>query len=283
MISVVRDYDWPQLRVYANSLERCSLKARKVMLFDNLTTEALDNLYTRGFDLVHVDMPNTFPRFNYRSRQAAAVAFLRERGYEQYRFILWSGIRDHIFQSDPFMWLEKYLGADTERIVGAGEGWLIKNEPSNTRWIESTVPPSSWATLAEHEVLCSDTIAGAASLVYHVLKVTADMVVDTKVGVDQAAANYAMYELCGDKLMIPAMNDGFTATWYPEKSANPAKLIGYDTVDEWKTWYLRFGTPHFNVRDGIVYTPDKKTPFSMVHQYDRCSVWKEMMEMKYAD
>jgi hypothetical protein len=276
MISVVRDYGWAPLRVYGNSIARCNMTADRVLIYDNISTEAYDAFAARGFQLVHVPMTNSFPRFIFRARQEAALKWLTDK-VQNYRFILWSGLRDHIFQSDPFAWIENYLGADTDRLIGAGEGWQMKNVPCETEWNRNTCPQSSWAHLAEREALCSDTIAGDARLVHQVLKTVADMVVNNERAVDQAASNYALYCLHQDKLRIPALAEGYCATWFPEKAMDPAKLIGYDNFGR-----LTLGAPVFNVRDGLVYTPDGKTPYTMVHQYDRCPVWKDLMEIKYA-
>lgn len=268
LFGVIRDYGWPQLRVYANSIQRTGMTARKIMFYDNVTQEALDKLDHLGFTLIHKDMPNTFPHFNWRSRQIPVVEWL-QANHVQVDLVLWSGVRDHIFQTDPFAWLERYLGANIHRAVCAGEGWLIKKEPANMGFLRTTVAPYDWPWLQEHEVLCSDTLAGSAKVVLNVLSFVSETVCYSDKAADQGAFNYFLYGPYKDKLMVPALKEAFTATWYPEKTtADPAKMIqGY-------------GAPVFNVRDGIVYTPDG-VPFSMVHQYDRCPTWRDLMEVKY--
>ena len=277
VIAVVRGYDWAKVRTFANSLVRSGFSGEKVMFVNSVTEDLRGNLKRLGFTVIDADI--AAPPAFFMERYKPVVSWLAEN-HQRFRYVIWAGPRDVLFQTDPTLWLEKNL--TKPRIVAAGEGWAIKNESYNDGWIR-TMFPEQHNRLRENEVLCADTICGSSLLMFEFLRYMEKLMVGASpLGMDQAVLNYTLRMADWAPLsIIPQIRDGYIATWYPEKANDPAKLVGYDTDDGWKTTVLRHGVPVFSAKDGIVYTPDGKTPYSIVHQYDRCSVWRELMEMKY--
>jgi hypothetical protein len=270
--SVVRDYGWPQLRVYANSLARSGFEGTKLMFVDDITAEARDNLTELGFVLVDTMLPpppSCVPAVFMLKRHKPLLEWL-ERNHEQLRYVICTGTRDVLFQADPTVWLANNLQVPC--IVGAGEGWRIKNESINDGWLRAMFDSTQCDALGEHEVLCADTISGTSTLMLELLRYMDRLLQGASLlAMDQGVLNFILRTQPFDALTrVPALRDGYVATWWPEKmKTDGARLIEHDA-------------PLFDISDGTVYTPDGKTPYSMVHQYDRSPAWRDLMEAKYA-
>lgn len=267
VVGLIRGYDWPMVRTFANSLARSGFTGTKVMFVDSVTARCRANLAALGFDVIDatVAAPPDFLRMRY----APVVEWLA-KNVHRFRYIVWAGPRDVVFQTNPSEWMDKHIGASLA-VVGAGEGWLIKNEIYNDMWVKEQIPEfHNW--LREYEVLCADTITGTARYVFEVMQYINTLMHESPNGTDQSALNLILRtDPYKEFLYVPRMSDGFIATWYAEKQYDPAKLIP------------DYGTPVFSAHNATVYTPDGVTPFSIVHQYDRCPVWKQLVDAKYGD
>lgn len=267
VIAAVRDYDWSAIRTYANSLVRSQFAGRKVMFVDNLAPGTRRILEHLGFE-VNEMATESGPRFVTHSRFEPVYKFLQSSDCRDVRYVIWTDVRDVVFQDNPTPWLEQNLAPGT--LVATGEGWLISNEPFNDTWARLTLDnEAEHAWLREHEVLCGGVLAGQIKELAEVLQKIHEMVKDKPQANDQAALNYILRKHYADAFRAPRPDEGFCATWFPEKILDPARLIP------------DYGTPVFRTVDKKVYVPNTSRPFYIVHQYDRCPVWKELIDREY--
>lgn len=277
IIGAVTKLAWPEIRPYAISLSSCGFEGEMVMFVNEVSAEVRSNLAREGFTVIDFDLPaeldghscdsskdipawTEFGQYRYKP----VIEFL-QANLARFRYVIWTDVRDLIFQDDPIAWLEENL-QEPYRLVAARECWRIKDQPHNNQWVKCAFP-ADYEWLKEQEVLCAGTVAGNANTMLDLFLAIWDaaQTLDVRAN-DQGVFNYLMrsprfQNVC----VVPSMAAGFVATGWNTKRYVP---FAYSTDD----------SPVFNVEDYVVYTPDGVTPFSIVHQYDRDVNWKFCVE-----
>lgn len=272
VVGLVKGYGWSDLRNYAVSLAKCGFQGEKVLFIDQITEEAKANLIQLGFTLVEYTTPENIRDkkcgsqedslawgFLGRWRFGQVAQHLKPR-IDQYRFIVWVDVRDVMFQTDPAVWLEENLNG--AKLVGAAEGYLIKNQQHNNFWAQHT-SPKDYEWLKDEEVICSGTFAGEAKTMLAVFEHMFELHESIA---DPAAFDQGLWNLTArtspfkEVFRIPKMCEGFCATGWPSKNI---------------TGDMRYRTdePPVYCDDYVVYAPETGVPFSIVHQYDREPSW----------
>ena len=284
VIGVVTGLSWAELRPYAVSLSRCGFEGDKVLLVNNLADDVRANLTRLGFILVDYELHEKLKDCNAQSnvnawtyfgkyRWYVASAFLKEN-LDKYRYVIWTDVRDLMFQTDPSEWLNDL--PEPFAIVASKECWLIKDQPHNNQWAIFTTAGSEedYMWLREQEVLCSGCVAGKAATMIELFDAIFEFSekADPRAN-DQGIFNYVVRKPpFRDVTMVPFMEAGFIATGGARKRY---EQHAYTTDD----------APIFDISEYVVSTPIAKEPFCIVHQYDRDPNWKFCIEqiMKAAD
>jgi len=258
VISVLRGQPWSWIATYANSLSRSGFKGTKLMFVDSVPEPALTNLNRLGFRVLPFTTKDP-ARFVTRDRFAPAVAYLKEHAQE-YRNVIWTDVRDLIFQSDPSVWLQENMAP--ARLIGCSESLLVKTDLGyNTNWLNQSFPndPTAREIVRENEICCGGTVAGEALAMRDLLTKLYEMVCSSATMNDQTALCYLLRVSPFKEIVrVPRNSEGFTATcsWHIGKGHS---IHGNDLTDH---------SPYFDP-NGLVYTPDKKKLFCIVHQFDR--------------
>jgi len=264
VISATQGYDWDRLHAYANSLVRSGFSGTKLFFVDGITQRARQNLLRLGFTLVDFHADNSKPFVT--SRFAPVVKYLAENA-SRFRYIIWVDCRDLVFQTDPSAWLEKHLAP--HKILGASECCRIKDEPLNDQWVRTAVPhEADW--VREHDVLCGGTVAGEVET----MKLFFDRMqtlLNEHGGVDQPLLNYL-----------------FRMAPFTEMSRAPKMAEGWTATAGWclacaERWVRTDEAPVLDKKSGTALTPNGKTPFVILHQYDRNGDWQWIVSQKYKD
>lgn len=277
VIGVIKNYDWPAIRAYAVSLNRSGFKGNKLMFVEDVTQQCRDGLLSNGFSIVDFKTPHdvavescrdylTFGRHRFKP----VIDYLRSQPSTRYRNLVWCDVRDLVFQSDPCAWLERNFKGPG--IVAAGEGWRIKDEGYNDRWLRR-VAPQDYEWMSAYEICCSGTFAGDSTSMLGVFERIYEMTLATRNVVpdnaDQGMFNNVIRKSPYTEILaVPRMHQAFCATWFPAKSNDPKLIPNY-------------GCPVFEKETGRVLAPDTGVPFAIVHQFDRDGEWKAIMENKY--
>lgn len=272
-IAVVRGLSWEALRPYAVSLTQTGFKGTKLMFVENLSDEARAHLTVLGFELVdrvtppsklHPGMPPDWAYGVYRF--VPVVGYLVDNP-GRFRYVIWTDVRDVIFQTNPSDWLKQHLAPSI--IVVAGLGHAIKSCPYNDPWVRAAHPPS-YEEVRECEAVACGTFAGEADAMLMLFIDIFDgcLYANDPQATDQGMLNYLMRCEPYDKIArIPRMTEGFSAQWFPAKDKDP-------------TIYPDYGFPVFDKKRGLVLAPTGGA-FSIVHLYDRDPEWLAFMRGKY--
>lgn len=270
VISVVRNHTWSQLAPYANSLALSGFQGLKLMFVDGVDAHALTQLHRLGFKTIPF-VTKEPSRFVTRDRFVPVVEYMREHSGE-HRYTVWTDVRDVVFQTNPSTWLASNLAPS--KLLGCSECVLVKSAPTgmNATWLNNSFANDAegHASVWENDVLCGGTIAGEA-----------DAMRDLLVGIyeltcknvnDQTALQYLMRRSPFKEISrVPKNAEGFCATLSWQCGAGKAKL-GHALTDD---------CVFFDTANVQVLTPDRRTPFSIVHQYDRDSFWNNAIIRKF--
>lgn len=264
VISVTRGYGWDELKCYANSLSRCGFRGIKLFFVENITAEARRNLLALGFTLVDYHSAGSFWYMRHR-----VTADWLQKHLALLRYVVWADCRDLVFQTDPSTWLEKNLAPS--RIIGLNENWLIKEEWLNDQWVKEIASPEEYARVREGEVYNGGTIAGEAVAIQAFFKTVSDRLIGSD-RVDQGLINLVLRQSPFKEVFrAPRMREGFAVAF--SSIVRDPNHPSSGATDE---------LPTFDTQAGVVYAPNTTTPLVMLHQYDRHSSWKGIIERKYS-
>ena len=167
-IAVIRGLDWVSLRPYAVSLARTGFKGIKLVLLEDTSEEARTHLAKLGFTLVdRQPTPKEFGTWEYGvHRFPPAIEYLRSNS-GRFRYVIWTDIRDVVFQADPVVWLQANLAPS--KIVVAGLGHAIKDCPYNDPWVRAC-SPAEYSTVRQQEAVACGTFGGEADAMLNLLQ-----------------------------------------------------------------------------------------------------------------
>jgi hypothetical protein len=172
-----------------------------------------------------------------------------------------------VFQSNPFLWLEKNLGL--YKIVGCSECLYIKDEYYNYNWLKNAAADDpDFERMKDKEILCAGTVVGEYEFVRKLSLSMAEMLDRDSSIVDQGALNYFLRKPPFEEATrVVRMCEGFVASvnWFIQKQ--------HSMLEECPVMK----------EDGLVYPANGKEPFCILHQYDRDPVWKNLIEKKYRE
>ena len=273
VMTVVKNYDWPALMLYAVSLAKCGFKGTKLMLVQGITPWARQELTQLGFKLIDFDFVDTLRGFG-TIRFEPAAKFLRDN--KGFRYVIWSDMRDAVYQRDPSEWLEKNLRP--YRLLASSEGVLIKSEIYNDQWVRQAFPEEhTW--LKEHEVCNSGAIAGDAEVMQAVFEKIYEISLrsDSNTGafLDQGLWNYVLRVSPFKEVSKISKTDESFFT-----SCNWFLVHDHGRTAESTHGHMWIDRPPV-MREGLVYPPKGSEPYCLVHQYDRDSEWYAAVYKRY--
>jgi hypothetical protein len=268
-IAVIKSMDWASLRPYAVSLTRTGFRGTKLVFVEDTSQHVRDNLTRLGFTVVdRGTSPSLQDIWAFGiQRFLPAIEYLNSNS-GRFRYVIWTDVRDVVFQTDPSVWLEARLAPN--EIVVAGLGHAIKDCPYNDPWLRAA-SLRDYERVRELEAVACGTFAGTADAMLKLMRgiYCGCLEANTLWATDQGMLNCLIHSPKYARIArIPRMAEAFSAQWFPAKDADPIVYPGYG--------FPVFDKGHREVRtrEGL--------PFSIVHLYDRDPAWVNIMRQKYA-
>lgn len=265
-IAVIRGLDWVSLRPYAVSLVRTGFKGMKLVLAEDTSEEVRAYLTKLGFTVVdRTPTPQGLDTWAYGvQRFPPAIQYLKENA-GRFRYVLWTDVRDVVFQSDPFVWLEQNLAPN--KIAIAGLGHAVKDCGYNDPWVKAC-SPQEWGHIRQLEAVASGTFGGEAEAMLSLFEA---IYAGCKAANNPWATDQGMLSILVRRpefnAHISHTGETFTAQWWPARSEDPFM-------------YPHYFRPNFDKTDGLVKGPGG-VPYSVVHLYDRDVSWVSIMRERY--
>ncbi len=277
VIGCITNYGWESVKLWANSLSRCGFKGRKIVILFNGREELYDKLIENGFE---VKVFNHYPNHNiyHYPRELVIVVdrfkYMRKFLFDDInsiRYVVATDVKDVIFQRNPIEYLEDNLG-DKKILVGS-ESIKYKDEDWGRNNFIKSFGEEEYNRIKDNIIYNAGTIAGKADVmfdfflnIYSLSKIANQQQVDGGGGPDQAAVNFLLN-------MYPYKN---VTKFAKSKDAWAAQL---GTIANRKYINLLVDNQVTIFNDEIC-TQDK-TPFTLVHQYDRYPQLNKIIEEKY--
>lgn len=260
ILGCITKYSPQDIKPYIESINMSGFKGRKVMLVYDLPQSTIEYLKDNNWELYggHLQEHIILQRFR--------DVYKLLQGFDKDEVIIWTDVKDVIFQRDPSFWLDKHkkkeILACSESIIFKNESWAVVNAgtsfPLEWEWLQNELSYCAGCIVADAHALKDLFIE-----IYHWSKDTAN----PEQLSDQAAYNVLIH-----------LNHFKENVQFVSQEEGLATQLG--TVVKYKdSGLLEEPTPY--VEAGVICN-QKGLPFTIVHQYDRFPNYKSEIMAKYS-
>jgi hypothetical protein len=270
IIGAFRGYTYNQVKPWIDSINECGFIGDKVLIALGTTPETINKIAQAGF--IVIDGGNEPPRMMFHMERFVHINRFLNDNYRNYRYVITTDVRDVIFQKNPIEYLESILNDDLSLdVVASSESILIKNEPWNRDNIIKCFGQMYYEQICNNEVLNVGTLAGRAGSIKDLTAAIFQMSFNRADWVaDQAAYNIMMgWRQYYRTTHIAILEHAWACNLHVTNKPDQMNQFGP---------YLLEKRPTFE--NGLVVNRNK-TPFCIVHQYDRVPEMKNYYEEKY--
>jgi len=246
IVGCITQYQLNDIRPYVESIKKSGFGGDKVMLVYDVSAEVINYLKENGWILFQSELQEHIILQRFRDMYVILNQYETD-------VIIWTDVKDVIFQKDPTEWLSKYMEGD---ILAFSECVKLKDD----QWAcvnSGTSFPIEWEWLQHKTSYCAGTVVGKKNAIrdlfieiYRWSKTTAN----PEQLSDQAAYNVLInLEHFKKSVQFVSQEEGF------------ATQLGTVWIKQNEIPLLE-PTPTYN--DGKFYN-QKGEEFTIVHQYDR--------------
>ena len=259
IVGCITKYEVADIKPYVESIEQSGFNGEKLMLVYDVSNEVIEYLTKKGWLIVQSELQEHIILQRFRDMYALLQEY-------QTDVIIWTDVKDIIFQKDPTEWLNKWMRRD---ILAFSESMIMKTE----HWTcinSGTTFPMEWEFGMKNQIsYCAGTIVGKRNAIrdlfieiYRWSKTTAN----PEQLSDQAAYNVLIHlDHFKNSVQFVSQEEGFATqlgTVWIKKNEIP----------------LLEPTPTY--KDGKFYN-QKGEEFVIVHQYDRDPYLKNQIKNLY--
>jgi hypothetical protein len=257
----ITKYSPKDIRPYVESIEKSGFKGKKMMLVYDVPQETIDYLKSFGWDLFGSELQQHIIIQRFRDAYVVLDQFKDET-------IIWTDVKDVIFQKDPTFWIEKNM---KKEILSLSESITFKDDDWATR-NAGTSFPMEWEWLKEKTSYCAGTIIGKGNAIrdlfleiYHWSLQTSN---PGQLG-DQAAYN-----------ILINLNHFKENVQFVNQEEGLATQLGTVLIKK-EQFGDKLLEPTPIITEDFVITNQHGEVFPIVHQYDRHPQLKQKLEEKY--
>lgn len=256
----ITKYSPDDIRPYVESIQQSGFSGEKVMLVYDVPQETISYLKSKGWNLYGADLQQHI------ILQRFVDVYKILENYED-EIVIWTDVKDVIFQKDPTQWIEKNMKKEilsfSECVRFKDDSWAVVNA--------GTSFPMEWEWLQDKVSYCAGTIVGKGYAlkdlfieIYRWSLTTANL----EQLADQAAYNVLInLNHFKENVQFIDQEQGFVTqlgTVFIKKDYFGNKLLE--------------PTPIY--KNGRFYN-QKDDEFVIAHQYDRDPIIKEQIYKKY--
>lgn len=277
IIGCSSNYDWGQLKYWADSIDRCGYQGDKAIVILDSDFHTASEFLKRGFKILAFGKDDINQRLTYPASGSPVHVqrfyhiwqyLIEQAAGEDYEHVITTDVKDVVFQSDPSTWLRENLG-DKELVVGS-ESLIYGDEP----WGDDNMRrgfPNMYGFMKDKTIYNCGVIAGKAAAVRD-LCLNMYLISQhnpTKI-VDQAAMNLIMQMHPWQQVTRFATGeDGWACQ--AGTMADPAKIDVFRPK-------LQEAEPRW---DGQFSTTSDGRRHVILHQWDRVPEWKKHIHDSY--
>ena len=269
VVGAIANYPWKWIEPWVVSLERSGYTGKKAVIAFNNDAETIGQLLRRNFYIKHA------PRAN-RLFQVDRFLFLWQllRALKV-RYVISTDTRDLVFQTNPSLWLERYL--PPFRLNVSSECFAHRDSEWNDRGMAESFGEEVRSWMKDKLVYNAGCFAGESDMIRDLcLTIYLMTFTNPYPNPDQFALN-VLIQMSPWKEMtrFTPMADGWACQGMAAFAVDPAQ----------KDQSLAILTEKEPVveRDSYIYPANSAEPFCIVHQYDRNPHWCAPIRRKYRE
>jgi hypothetical protein len=166
VIGAIDNLDWFEIKNWVYSLNQCSPHCRKVLIVYRISEPTIKKIQENKIEIFRARHMHTGDLIDFSTWKHNRVSKYRFYAIHQFlkaqkddiNLVILSDVRDVIFQSDPFRWLEKH--AEGYDVVASSEELQYKNEPWSAKNIKSCYGADAFEALKDRPIDNAGLIAG---------------------------------------------------------------------------------------------------------------------------
>ena len=290
VIGAASNYDWDQIKVWIKSLKNTGYTGDIAIVGTNMKKNTIQKLMRENIILSLYGKQNEDGDVEAPHNNAPHVErffyiwnFLNSTK-EEYENVITTDTRDVLFQSDPSLWLKKYVTSGL--LIASSEGMRYKNEPWSNKNLLDTFGPFFHNKLKDKFIHNVGVVAGDFEYIKGLMLMIFQMSLNRLIPiVDQAVYNFilntppyvtdTMFTRCADNW---AINLGTTVE--AVKCGSGDLGLNYkDNIDE----YLKLFEDEQPIIDNGIVKNSKNEEYCIVHQYDRVRSLSEFVNKMYEE
>jgi hypothetical protein len=276
IIGCSTNYDWDKLKYWINSINQSGFTGEKVLVLMNCDRETCIKVNEAGFKIIGFkqdedgNLVHESKLMVHVERFLHIYAFLKQN-QEKFRYVITTDVKDVVFQKNPSDWIHDSIG--TNNLIFSSESILYKDEPWGNQNLMETYGAFVYEYFKDNEIYNVGVLAGRADSIRDLALNIFTACVGAPIPIcDQSTFNFLISQHPYTDTSLYARSEyGWAAQL--GTTVDPSKINEFGPK-------LLEPSPLMDMDDGIVMTSTGK-PFTIVHQYDRCPTWKEMIEVKY--
>lgn len=257
IVGCITRYTTNDIKPYVESINKSGFKGEKLMMVYDVSDETINYLDKNGWLIVKSELQQHIILQRFRDMYALLHQYNTD-------VIIWTDVKDVIFQKDPTDWLEKYMKKD---ILAFSECIRLKDD----QWAcvnSGTSFPMEWELITKNEIsYCAGTIVGKKEAIR-------DLFID----IYRWSLTTANQEQLSDQAaynILLRLNHYKNSVDFVEQERGFATQLGTVWV---KRNELPIVEPTPIYKDGKFYNQNEEE-FVLVHQYDRdLKIKKEIYE-----
>lgn len=266
IISAFTGYRFEHLRPYVHSIRDNVPDTDLVMVVGNTDDNTKQQLTSLGWQLVDLPSLNTVPI--HVLRFLPMYNFLHEHA-DQYQYVVSTDVKDVVFQSNPFAWLQQNLGE--HKLVAGSEALRYCDEPWGDDNLRSTYGGYVYERFKTNTIYNVGTLGGRSDymrdLFFNLFYNSIGRPIPI---VDQAVFNVMIQtQPYRDQVLFAEQRMGWACQAGTVADPNKMSYFRPNLLEPEPVW-----------RDGQVYTSNDQ-PFVIVHQYDRVPAWSKAILGQY--
>lgn len=277
-------YDWSKIKVWANSARECGFDGDIALLAYRVSDDVIQNANKLSIDVYQINHDSFGQAISHndkgRDTQAHQLRFFHawqflssDDTWKQYINVIITDVRDVYFQSNPTPFLREFGISNFEpqlrKIVASSEAMFYKDELWGADNMMNGFGPLVYQQAQDWKIYNVGVVAGGSYDMRALFLELYSMTTGRYIPSDQSAYNILVNQNLG------------TRFWEFSHETGWACQCG-TTLDPTKAHYVQHLQEHQPlIENNIAYAMPSKTPYVILHQYDRVPELKQFIEAKY--
>lgn len=276
IIGAYTNYNWDQIKYWANSIDRSGFTGDKAMIVYNSDRVTVQKLMDLGFKVWAFGQDPATGNFVWTKDLVIVVQrfyhlwyYLDQLPSNSYRYVISTDVKDVVFQRNPSDWLEQNMHG--RQIVASCESLLYKDEPWGADNMQGSYP-MVWNRIKDKPIWNCGVQAGTQDALRDLwLSIWLMCRAGGRHNPDQAAYNILLNTQAWSQISLKSYSeDGWACQ--AGTTVDPDKIAAFRPK-------LIEAEPMWN---GDVTTTSKGKVHAILHQWDRIPSWKPAIEKRYS-